>query len=60
MASMKEVVKYRWRPRNGCNDRSVTENLVMSNQVNFVPIPSEAGMRQHKNLPELSLLIFFQ
>jgi len=48
MASMKKlIVKYRWWPRNGCDVRSVTKILIMTIQVYFVPIPSEAGMRQH-------------
>jgi len=42
MASIKIVVKYRWRPRNGCDGRSVTKILITIIQVNFVPIPSEA------------------
>ena len=25
MTSMKKVVKYRWRPRNGCDGRSETK-----------------------------------
>ena len=47
MASMKKVVKYRWQPRNGCDGKSVKKILIATIQVNFVPIPSEAGMRQH-------------
>ena len=48
MASMKEAVKYRWQPRNGCDDRSVTKILITTIQVNIVLISNEAGMRQHK------------
>ena len=45
MASMKKVVKLRWQPRNGCDGRSVIKILITTIQVNFVLIPSEAGMR---------------
>jgi len=36
MASMKKVVKYRWRPRNGCDGRSVTKILITAIQMNCV------------------------
>ena len=48
IASMKKVVKCRWWLRNGCDGRSVTKIFKATIQVNFVPIPSEAGLRQHK------------
>ena len=40
-ARMKKGMKCRWRPRN-------SKILITTNQVNSVPITSEAGMRQHK------------
>ena len=45
MATMKKAVKCRCWPKNGCDGRSVTKNLATIIQVNFVPIPNEAGMR---------------
>ena len=42
MASMKKVMKYRWQPRNGCDDKLMTKILMTTIQVNFVLIPSEA------------------
>ena len=42
------IYKYRWQPRNGSDGESVAKILIMTIQVNLVPIPSEAGMRQHK------------
>jgi len=38
-----KALKSRWWPRDGCNGWSMA-----TIQVNFVLIPSEAGMRQHK------------
>jgi len=35
MASMKKAVKYRWRPRNGCDGRSVTNILITTIQMNL-------------------------
>jgi len=46
MASMKKVVKYRWRqPRNGCDGRSVTKSLMMTIQVDLCClIPASLGI----------------
>ena len=35
IVSMNKVVKYRWQPRNGCDDRSVTNILTTIIQVNL-------------------------
>ena len=43
-----KVVKSRWRPRNGCDGRSMAKNVMTTIQVNFVP--SEAGMRTQIDL----------
>ena len=43
-----KAVKSRWRPRN--DGRSMTKNLITTIQVNFVLIPSEAGMRTQIDL----------
>jgi len=41
-----KVVKFRWLPRNGCDGWSMTKKLKFTTiQLNFVLIPSEAGMR---------------
>ena len=45
MASMKKVVKYRWRPRNGCDGRSVTKISITTIQVNLCyVIPASLGI----------------
>ena len=45
MASMKKVVKYRWRPRNGCDGRSVTKILITTIQVSLCClIPASLGI----------------
>ena len=45
MASMKKVVKYRWRPRNGCDGRSVAKFFITTNQVNLCYlIPASLGI----------------
>ena len=45
VANIKKVVKYMWQPRNDYDGRSVKKFLITTIQVNFMPIPSEAGMR---------------
>jgi len=40
-----KVVKSRWWLRNDCD---IAKKNLITVQVNFVLIPSEAGMRQHK------------
>ena len=55
---MQKLWNSTWQPRNGCNAHAQLFNgkNKMAVQVNFVLIPSEAEMRQHKS-PELSLVI---
>ena len=48
IASVKKVVKYRWWPRNGSIGRPGTNISITTIQVNYVSIPSETEMRQHK------------
>jgi len=43
----KKLWNPRWWARNGC-DGSLMAKCLTAIQVNFVLIPSEAGMRQHK------------
>jgi len=45
-----KVVKSRWQPRNGCDNRSMAKILITIIQVNFVLIPSEAGIRTQIDL----------
>ena len=47
---VKRDVKLRWRPRNGCDGRSMVKILITTIQVNFVP------RSMAPNSPELSLL----
>jgi len=42
-----KVVKSRWQPRNGCDGWSMAITTI---QVNFVLIPSEAGIRTQIDL----------
>ena len=42
-----KLVKSSWQPKNGCDGRSTAITTI---QVNFVLIPSEAGMRAQINL----------
>jgi len=61
MASMKIVLKYRWRPRNGCDVRSVTNILITTIRVNFVRFLVKLGWGMgwgNTDSPELSLLKF--
>ena len=44
----KKLWNQRWRPRSGCDGRIMAKFLIITIQVNLVPIPSEAGRRQHK------------
>jgi len=39
-----KVGKSKWRPRNGCDGWSMAKFLITTIQVNFVSIPSEAGI----------------
>ena len=41
---MTRVKKLKWRPRNNCDGRSMAKFLITTIQVNFVLIPSEAGI----------------
>ena len=43
-----KVGKPRWRPRNGCDGWSMVKILITTIQMNFVSIPSEAGIRTQK------------
>ena len=58
MASMKKGMKYRSRPRNGCDGRSVTKILIMTIQMNLCYlIPFHYKLVQ--NSRKLSLIIKF-
>jgi len=50
IASVKKVGNQNGQPRNGCDGthKLMEKNLITTIQVNFVLIPGEAGMKQHK------------
>ena len=52
-AMVKKDVNPRWQPRNGCDGRLMVKILIMTIQVNLVPLGQLA-----QNSPELLLLKF--
>ena len=49
-----------WNTGNGCDVRLVAKILITAIQMNLMPIPSEAGMRQHKFTDYGPLTLNFQ